>query len=327
MRSSTVFWGLLILFSGLVFLGINLGLFPVFIWEQIWRLWPLILIAIGLRKLIVNDRLFSLISLLLVLGALAWLATGARFGGLSDTSRTDRTNGPGWFQSQRLSGERSTFRSQVDTAGIDRLVVDLGVPSDFTVRATDTPTVSVDLEGPKEIVDQLRFAPDDSRLVLADTDNGPRGWWWFGGNQRITGTVTMPRSLALELDLSGAAKTRLTGHQGQLTINASGASDIAATESMAVNPSIELSGAGKVELDQCNGQATMELSGAGKISAKQCQLSRLSIDSSGTGTVDIGSGTIGDLDIDASGVAKISVPRPTGQNNQDTSGAAKVEFK
>ena len=41
------FWGVVILFVGLVFLGINFNLLSPSIWGQIWKLWPVIIITIG----------------------------------------------------------------------------------------------------------------------------------------------------------------------------------------------------------------------------------------------------------------------------------------
>ena len=64
----------LLIGAGIVFLLQNLGVLPEGIWYQIWRLWPLLLIAIGLDLLV--GRRNPLISVLIVL---AVLVGGAAF--------------------------------------------------------------------------------------------------------------------------------------------------------------------------------------------------------------------------------------------------------
>jgi len=67
--------------AGLVFLMNNLGVLPWSIWDQVWRLWPLILIALGL-ELVIGRRsagLSLLIVVLLVGAAVAFLFYGGNF--------------------------------------------------------------------------------------------------------------------------------------------------------------------------------------------------------------------------------------------------------
>lgn len=48
MNFSKIFWGLLIIFVGVCLLMVNFGLMSSESFEQIWRLWPVVLIALGL---------------------------------------------------------------------------------------------------------------------------------------------------------------------------------------------------------------------------------------------------------------------------------------
>jgi hypothetical protein len=43
-----IFWGLMILIFGILFLAHNLG----FLSYEVWSLWPLILIILGIKKLL-----------------------------------------------------------------------------------------------------------------------------------------------------------------------------------------------------------------------------------------------------------------------------------
>jgi hypothetical protein len=64
--------------AGLVFLMNNMGVLPWSIWDQVWRLWPLILIALGLELIIGrrNPAIALVIVVLLVVAGLAFLTTG-----------------------------------------------------------------------------------------------------------------------------------------------------------------------------------------------------------------------------------------------------------
>ncbi|HEY1074637.1 MAG TPA: DUF5668 domain-containing protein [Patescibacteria group bacterium] len=56
----TLILGLIITALGLSYLGTNLGLWASFNWMNVWALWPLILILIGVRLLVRSNRLFAL---------------------------------------------------------------------------------------------------------------------------------------------------------------------------------------------------------------------------------------------------------------------------
>jgi len=50
-RSAPVF-GILLLFLGTVFLLQNFGILPWGLWGVLWRLWPILIISLGLRILL-----------------------------------------------------------------------------------------------------------------------------------------------------------------------------------------------------------------------------------------------------------------------------------
>ncbi len=55
MRVSTLFWGILLVLIGGLFLLNNLGVLDVN-WDTIWRLWPMILVFWGLSILVGKQR-------------------------------------------------------------------------------------------------------------------------------------------------------------------------------------------------------------------------------------------------------------------------------
>jgi LiaI-LiaF-like transmembrane region len=70
-----VIWPLLLIFLGAVFLLQNTGYLPPNFWTNLWRLWPVILVLVGVDLLLAHHvpriALAGLIAIVLVLGALA----------------------------------------------------------------------------------------------------------------------------------------------------------------------------------------------------------------------------------------------------------------
>lgn len=65
-------WPVILIGAGVVFLLNNMGVLSWSVWETLWRLWPVLLIAIGLDLLIGrHSRLGSLLVALLLVGVLA----------------------------------------------------------------------------------------------------------------------------------------------------------------------------------------------------------------------------------------------------------------
>jgi len=53
-RGDALFWGLLILLFGVVFLLRNMGVVDVNVWKFLGKFWPLILIYIGAKNIVVH---------------------------------------------------------------------------------------------------------------------------------------------------------------------------------------------------------------------------------------------------------------------------------
>src|SRR5438132_4034551 len=68
-RRAPILWPFLLIAAGVIFLLNNLEVLPWSVWNQLWRLWPLILILIGLEILL--GRRSPALSFLLILLILA----------------------------------------------------------------------------------------------------------------------------------------------------------------------------------------------------------------------------------------------------------------
>lgn len=62
------FWGLVFTGIGVLLLGTNLGWWSAEVWNMFWLFWPMIFIVLGIRFLVNDDLIFSVVALILVLG-------------------------------------------------------------------------------------------------------------------------------------------------------------------------------------------------------------------------------------------------------------------
>jgi hypothetical protein len=324
------FWGLVLLVIGLLFLAINFGWVEPEIWNHIWRLWPLLLIAIGLRSILRNDAayIFALIVLLAVGTLIATLLPSRSLPPLSSRFERIERDFKWSLKGETLSGEQATFNQAISPEStLANVEIDLGGYYDIAIIGGDTNTVAVDFKGPKELIERLAFTGTDTTTVgFGDTGSGRDMHWFFRDDQKVTGTITIPRAVATKLELSGLSTINLNGLQGKLTIDASGASQITSENSTIIDPKIDLSGAGKAILGACSGTGDLDLSGAGKIDLSSCALDALTVKASGAGDVTV-RGSLKDLDADVSGAAKVKVPQPSGVTKQDVSGVGKLDFQ
>jgi hypothetical protein len=307
--------GVILVLIGLAFLGQNLNWWGPVEWVRLWQLWPLILIAVGMKMVIKNP-------VLLGLGAMGLILIGVVM--MTEPMIETHTKTSQWgFSKNNFSGETATF-SQSAPAGT-AVAVELG--GHYNVSISTDPlatTVAVNLTGPEEIINNLRLEQEDGKVTLRDADRG-FNFLKFSNYDDVKGSITLPVS-PLELDLSGLTTVTLVGDVPQLKVEGSGAITVDGNQAVVTNPDIDLSGAGTVKLGECKGTASLELSGAGQIFAKTCTLDSLVARMSGAGDVSIEAGTIGTADLKTSGAGKISIPKPTGSVEQENSGASTIQF-
>ena len=94
-RRGGVVWPLLLIFLGAVFLLQNMGYLPPNFWTNLWRLWPVILVLVGIDLLLVQHvpriALAGLIVIVLVLGTLAMSTNLPVIAGSNSQSATTST--------------------------------------------------------------------------------------------------------------------------------------------------------------------------------------------------------------------------------------------
>lgn len=112
-------WGLILLFIGGILLLDNLAIID-FYWRSVFHMWPIILIVIGVNLLVPKRGIGPLISIMVTIGALAFLA----YWGTIPPHR-DRHTFSGWDDERSFDEEKrpevskGTFTHDYDTAFTD----------------------------------------------------------------------------------------------------------------------------------------------------------------------------------------------------------------
>jgi hypothetical protein len=186
-----LFWGLAFITAGAVALGAQQGIIPRDLVTGAWRLWPLILVAIGISIIAGRTPLAPLGSIVgaLLLGTFAGgvLALGPGFaascGGGSDTNA-----GP----TQTRDGSFGAAADVTVEANCAALTITTQGGSAWTFAGSGTPDATIDAS--------------ENRLGIT----GPDNTWFDGDTARRTWDVTLPTDPTLDLSIqANAAQSRL----------------------------------------------------------------------------------------------------------------------
>lgn len=315
MSAGRVILGFLIAFLGVLFLGTNLGWWDITLWYSLWILWPIVLIAAGIG-LLFRSGVVTLLTLLVLGGLAVWALTNGRI----------TTSGTSPIFSNWTNQDRATFSQSLTTPNVSSVVVDLGGHMDVTIQTgrAEEQVVSALFSGPQSVIEGFSLSQVNNVVTLQSRMGD--GLQFFGpASGRVEGTITVPRSVPLDIRSNGAISTEVNGHEGKVTLRSSGGSSVRFQSSVTRDSILDLSGAANVRLDRCEDTLRAELSGASRLSADTCTVTTAAIRASGGSAVDF-SGALADLTVEASGASRIKVPRPTGRNDVTTSGAGSVSY-
>ncbi|MCX6134614.1 MAG: DUF5668 domain-containing protein [Ignavibacteriales bacterium] len=173
MKLSTLFWGILLIAIGGLFLLNNLGVLNVN-WETIWRLWPMVLVFWGLSILVGRQRppwYVVVLMIFLLLFMIAAAATSTWF-----HSDFDIVSGDGLQQKLEEpfapKTEKATFRLQ---SGAGR----------FYIRDTTSQLIKAETETSFGKYALTREQSDNSAYVTLDFRGRNRGWNFGNGRNRV----------------------------------------------------------------------------------------------------------------------------------------------
>lgn len=192
--------GLALLAIGLFFLGINFGWWSALAIRTIAHFWPLLFILLGLRLLIANDAIFSLLILL----GVATILVVARYAPQNvrkviNNPRTSVYVDSKVVSNQHLSSQLGDVKSLVFT-------LNLGLAN---VRVADLPADSkalfvADFVNTGNIDQQSHSDNGASTVTMKQAD----GSWTFKGDRHAT--VTLPRTIPINLSVkTGASQVSL----------------------------------------------------------------------------------------------------------------------
>lgn len=232
--TDSLFWGLLLVTIGVLMLVSNFGLVDVR-WGELWRLWPLLVIAGGLSILSSTHllwRILSVVFILLIIGLIALVGTG--------TVQTDR----GKVSEQTTSVDR---QAEASSAMID---IDAGATK-LTVSSEDM----------NEIVEAKLWSDTLELEKKSEFNNGvqrvnvsthtPNNWWVAPRQNDLDIKLTEQLPLSLVVD-AGASSINLDLSRVNLTVlklNAGASSSDVTLGAVAKNTSVDIdSGASSLTL-------------------------------------------------------------------------------
>jgi hypothetical protein len=187
---SLVFWGLALVTGGVVALAAQLGYVDRNVLAGAWRLWPLVLVAIGLSIILARTGL-SLVGTIA-----AALLIGFAGGAFIAVGPGNVACGGG--ETAQLTKSHGTFNAPADV----NLQFDCGT---LDVRMTDGNAWTV-ASGSGDA--QPRIQPDASSLTVSSQTNQ----WWGAGRQRWIVTLPTGKSHGLQVEANAADTTlELTG--------------------------------------------------------------------------------------------------------------------
>jgi hypothetical protein len=212
----SLFWGTLILLIGATLLGVNLGYVNAGVWENLMKLWPVLLIIWGLNIVFRHTYLqfFSYLSPLLLIGAFAYAVTTAPYTDSSgdfifpgiffnDSQITNAADYNYKFADDKKNPEVKSVDVKLEL-GASKLELGPAPPETFAIvdisSNAGSPNVTFKLEGS---VLKLYGASASSRNIRHSKDD------W---------TVTLPPNYPTAIDVdSGAADCKLDLRQFNLT--------------------------------------------------------------------------------------------------------------
>jgi len=180
--------GVILIFCGLVYLGVNLGIFDWTLWVHMWRLWPLLLVALGL-SLLVHKRMSRMLVffffLLVAIAGLWFLWTQSEFQKLGSYDSQD----------VQIGLERNT----------DLVKLDINLPA-ATVRLSgpaDTESLTTGRVETRGFEHTITSERDGSTHTVAISQ--------VGGDLPFIGTQAL-----VDLQLSSRVPFDITTHTGKI---------------------------------------------------------------------------------------------------------------
>lgn len=282
MKERSVFWPLVMIAAGALWLLIGLNIIPQ---ANLWALthtFPYLLIALGIGLILRAYWRFAgmLVSVLVVAGAVMAVIYAPQLGW---------NDAPGWswdiWDIDPEIGGAIAGSGVVETKAYELpefQTISVVYPGDYTVRQGDAESVTIEAED--NLLPQLVAEVRDGTLHLENTE---RNW-----RDRVTPTepvlVTITVVELNRVQFSTGGRMLIEGLQtDSLTVGVSGAGDVTMKDLDAGNLDFSLSGAGNINVDGVAENLELSISGFGNFNGGDLQSQAADVHISGAGSATV----------------------------------------
>ena len=277
MKERSIFWPLVMIATGVLWLLTGLGQVPQ---ANLWALvhiFPFLLIALGVGLILRAYWRFAgmLVSLLVVAGAVMAIIYAPQFGWDQAPNWASWNFGPDLGGSVPGSGVIKT-----ETRELPELTsVFVEYPANVTILQGDDQSLKITADD--NLLSQMRTEVQDGRLTI---ENSERNW-----NQRVRPSEPMQIVITVrELDevaFSSAGKLNIDGMESDaLTVTVSGAGDVNLTGVKVGQLKCTLSGAGNIKAEGSADEMNIRISGFGSFNGGELESQDAQIYISGAGS-------------------------------------------
>lgn len=311
----------LLIIGGALLLAGNLGWLPGGFWESAWRLWPVILILLGIEVVLTGRGVGSaIVTALIVVFVVAAIGTAVFF-----TAPWAGWGGPAFVWGGSLWNHGGPFGAMIAPSG--QVITD-----DLKLEDFDAVEVSGSFEVDVRRADSYRTAitVDDNLRDRVEVSKQGRTLRVALRNVSLTGRPTLRLEVAMpdlrRLQLSGATRGTIEGFKSSndLDLNVSGASSLKG-DVTAGRMRVEASGASRVELEGTASDLRMDISGASRFGTQGFSVATANVQMSGASGGEL---TITErLDADLSGASRLSYYGNPSLGRTQTSGGSGLNRK
>lgn len=312
-RHRSVVFPAMMIIVGMLFLFSNLGLLPPNFWQNIWRLWPVILILIGV-EIVFNGRTgWRAIGAIVSISVLVVLVGFAVVYSSSWTTNNSAHTGPLQF-GNILTTSGNVITEERHFTDFDRV----SVSSPVEVDIVHSDWFSVNVTADDNLMGHIIITQEGSELkVRMDAIT-------INSNPTMKVRITMPT--LNHLSLNSAAHTTVqnfeTTHDFQTTVE--GASTLIG-DINSDSLHLQVSGASKATLTGSANKATLSVSGASKLDMSAFTLITADANVSGASSALI---LVSDnLEADVSGASTLTYSGNPTLANSKTSGASSINHR
>ena len=276
MKERSIFWPLVMIATGVVWLMIGMGRVPqANLWALVY-IFPFLLIALGVGLILRAFWRFTgmLVSLLVVAGAVMAIFYAPQFGWDHAPNWASWNFGPNLGGS--VSGSGMIKTETRDLPDLESVFVEY--PAEVTIRQGEKQSLTITADD--NLLPQISTEVQDGKLIIK---NSERNW-----NQRVRSSEPMQIVVTVrelnEVAFSSAGKLKIEGLESDsLTVTVSGAGDVILTGIEVGQLKCTLSGAGNINADGSADKINIRISGFGSLDSSKLQAQDAEINISGAG--------------------------------------------